>query len=142
MGILPGVAAWGCLLAKTGLRAAGVGSPGGPPLTEAFIGIFQRSDTFIAGAFALEQGFIFTSMLLGAATVYVIERRFVRAGLWCLGGSIMSLIGLMHSYRFTGADTVINVPTPAWPFVIGYAGMAVCFILARFITIPTDDPGH
>ena len=141
MGILPGVAAWGCLLAKTGLRAAGVGAPGGPVLSDAIVKVFHASDTFIDGGFALEQGFIFTSMLLAAATVCVIERHFNRAGLWCLAGSAMSLIGLIHSYTFSGADTVVHL-APAWPFVISYACMAACFFLARFVTVPTEGPGH
>ena len=141
MGILPGVAAWGCLLAKTGLRAAGVGSPGGPVMSDTIIAIFHRSDSFIDGGFALEQGFIFTSMLLAAATVAVIERQFVRAGMWCLAGAAMSLIGLVHSYRFTAGDTVVHL-TPAWPFVISYACMAACFFLARFVTVPAEGPGH
>lgn len=141
MGILPGVAAWGCLLAKTGLRAAGVGSPGGPALSPTFIEIFHRSDSFIDGGFALEQGFIFTSMLLAAATVCVIERKFPRAALWCLSGSALSLIGIIHSYRFNGGDTAVHL-TPAWPFVISYACMAACFLLARFVTVPTEGPGH
>ena len=56
MGILPGIAAWGAMMAKAGLRAAGVGGPGGPPFSESLLVAFQRSDTFIHGAFALEQG--------------------------------------------------------------------------------------
>ena len=37
MGLLPGVGAWGALMAKNGLRAAGVGAPGGPPFSAALI---------------------------------------------------------------------------------------------------------
>ena len=72
---MPGIAAWGALLAKTGLRAAGLGGAAGP-FNERIIGEFQKSDTWIHGAFSLEQGFLFTSMLLAAATVSVIERRW------------------------------------------------------------------
>src|SRR5678816_4068672 len=63
VGLLPGIGAWGALLAKNGLRAAGLGGPAGP-FTPALIGEFQKQDTWIAGAFALEQGFLFTAMLL------------------------------------------------------------------------------
>ena len=31
VGLLPAIGAWGALMAKNGLRAAGVGTPGGPP---------------------------------------------------------------------------------------------------------------
>ena len=47
------------------------------------IGEFQKTDTWIAGAFAIEQGFLFTAMLLSAAVVGVIERRWRRAAAWC-----------------------------------------------------------
>ena len=110
-------------------------------MSQAIVEIFHRSDSFIDGGFALEQGFIFTSMLLAAATVCVIERHFVRAGLWCLAGAGMSLIGLVHSYRFTAADTAVHL-APAWPFVISYACMAACFFLARYVTVPAEGPGH
>ncbi|MGQ0721655.1 MAG: NCS2 family permease, partial [Candidatus Eiseniibacteriota bacterium] len=86
VGLLPGIAAWGTLMAKNGLRAAGVGSAGGPPFSPDLIGAFLGSDTWIHGAFALEQGFIFSSMVLAAATVALIERRFAVAAVWCGAG--------------------------------------------------------
>src|SRR4029453_18125186 len=49
VGLLPGVAAWGALMAKNGLRAAGVGMPGGPPFSPALIPAFEASDTWIGG---------------------------------------------------------------------------------------------
>src|SRR5690606_10603563 len=100
LGLLPGLAARGAMLAKSGLGAAGYGSPGGLTLSEDILRAFP-ADTFMHGAFALEQGFIFSAMILSAATVYVIERRFVLAGAWCLGAASLSAVGLMHSYRFT-----------------------------------------
>jgi AGZA family xanthine/uracil permease-like MFS transporter len=139
VGLLPGVAAWGALMAKNGLRAAGMGVPGGPPFSEALIPAFLASDTWIHGVFALEQGFIFTAMILSAATVGVLERRFRVAALWCLVGAVLSTVGLMHSYAWTPADTVVSL-TPAWPWAIGYAVMALIFFLAPWITV--EGEGH
>ena len=68
VGLLPGIGAWGALMAKNGLRAAGLGGAA-RPFSEALVGEFQKSDTWIHGAFSLEQGFLFTSMLLAAAVV-------------------------------------------------------------------------
>ncbi len=141
VGLLPGVGAWGAVMAKNGLRAAGMGSPGGPPFSESVIARFAASDTWIHGAFALEQGFIFTSMILAAATVAVIERKFTVAALWCAAASVLSASGLMHGYAFTPADTVIDL-SPAWPWATGYAVMAVAFALAKFVTEPHDGAGH
>ncbi len=139
IGLLPGVGAWGALLTKNGLRAAGVGSPGGPPFEPGLIERFRASDTWIHGAFALEQGFIFTAMILAAMTVEVIERRFVRAAAWCGVGAVLSALGLMHAYKFTPGDTVVHL-APAWPYVIGYAIMGSVFFVARYVTEPGD--GH
>src|SRR4029079_14147881 len=46
MGLLPGVGAWGALMAKNGLRAAGMGTPA-EPFTPALIPAFLQSDTWI-----------------------------------------------------------------------------------------------
>jgi AGZA family xanthine/uracil permease-like MFS transporter len=139
VGLLPGVAAWGALMAKNGLRAAGVGLPGGPAFSPALVDAFRQSDTWIHGAFALEQGFIFTSTILAAATVGIIERQFVRAALWCALGAALSMAGLMHAYRFTPGDTAIAL-TPAREWALGYAIMAVILLLAPYVTV--EGEGH
>jgi AGZA family xanthine/uracil permease-like MFS transporter len=74
-------------------------------------------------------------MLLSAATVGVIERRWRTAAGWCAIAALISATGLMHSYRWVMDDTVLNL-TPAWPFVIAYAVLALLFFAAPFITEP------
>jgi AGZA family xanthine/uracil permease-like MFS transporter len=140
MGLLPGIGAWGALMAKNGLRAAGMGTPEAP-FTPALVAAFHQSDTWIDGAFALEQGFIFTSMVLAAATVAVIERRFRTAAAWCLLGAALAAAGLVHAYRWTAGDTTILL-APAWPWVAGYLLMAGVFLAAPALTTPSDQPGH
>jgi AGZA family xanthine/uracil permease-like MFS transporter len=140
MGILPGVAAWGSLLAKSGLRVAGYGAPDGFVFGPELAGKFAASDTWIEGAFALEQGFIFSSMLLAAATVCVIERKFAQAAAWCSVAALLSALGLIHAYGFTPGDTRMLL-TPAWPFALAYACMAALFFAARWITVENDS-GH
>jgi AGZA family xanthine/uracil permease-like MFS transporter len=80
-------------------------------------------------------------MILAAATVHVIERQFLRAAWWSLAGAALSAIGLMHSYRWLAGDTALWLH-PAWPWVAGYAVMAGCFALARWVTVPVEGPGH
>jgi AGZA family xanthine/uracil permease-like MFS transporter len=120
LGLLPGVGAWGALMAKNGLRAAGVGEPGGRPFSAELIPAFHASDTWIDGAFALEQGFIFTAMILSAATVAIIERHFTRAAAWCALAALLASCGLVHAYRWTPGDTAIAL-RPAWAWAAGYA---------------------
>ena len=138
IGLLPGVGAWGALMAKTGLRAAGYGSAGGPSFSSALVPLFERSDTYIHGAFALEQGFIFTAMILSALTVAVIEQQFLRAALWCWAGAALSACGLMHAYAFTPGDAV-GVMSPALPWAAGYGLAGLVFAGVRWATVPGGD---
>jgi AGZA family xanthine/uracil permease-like MFS transporter len=142
IGILPGVAAWGAMMAKNGLLAAGFGNPEkpfGPDLIQAF----QGSGTWIHGAFALEQGFIFTAMILSTVTVLIIERKFTIAGLWLLAAAALSSVGLMHGYRWMIGDTVLDVFAP-WNhperlgFTLGYLAMAAVLFLAPSVTEPDE----
>lgn len=137
VGLLPGIGAWGALMAKNGLRAAGIGGPAGP-FSDALIPEFLKTDTWIQGAFAIEQGFLFTAMLLAAAVVGVIERRWFVAAAWCACAALLSATGLMHSYQWTFADTALKL-SPAWPFVVGYGAMALIFLIARWTT---EEGGH
>jgi AGZA family xanthine/uracil permease-like MFS transporter len=145
IGILPGVAAWGAVMAKNGLRAAGMGNPN-QPFDAKLVDAFAGSDTWIDGAFALEQGFIFTAMILATATVLIIERKFTIAGLWLLAAAVLASTGLMHGYRWTIGDTVLDVFAP-WKhperlgWSLGYLAMAAVLFLAPSVTEP-DDAGH
>ena len=74
-----------------------------------------------------------TSMLLAAATVCVIGRRFTAAAGWCAVAAMLSATGLMHGYEFLPSGTAILL-RPAWEFVVGYGVMAGVFLAARWVT--------
>jgi AGZA family xanthine/uracil permease-like MFS transporter len=137
LGLLPGVAAWGAGMAKHGLRAAGLGAPQ-RPFDGSILAAFDGAGIAIAGAFALEQGFIFTAMILAAATVAIIERRFRTAAAWCWVAAGLSASGIMHGWAFTAADSVLALG-PAWPWVAGWAAMGACLWLAPWVTVPDPD---
>ncbi|MFZ9739097.1 MAG: NCS2 family permease [Prochlorotrichaceae cyanobacterium] len=132
MGLLPGIAGWGALIAKNALRAAGLGTPDNPFSADLIPG-FERNDTFISGAFSLEQGLIFSAMILATITVHIIDRAFGKAGLWSLGAAALSWVGLLHSYQWTIGDTVIHL---GWgtgaPWAIGYTLLAVLLFYAQW----------
>jgi AGZA family xanthine/uracil permease-like MFS transporter len=140
VGLLPGVAAWGALLLKNGLRTAGMGSPGGESFGPGLLDELLRSDTWGHGIFALEQGFILTSMLLAAAVAEVIDQRFGRAALWCFVGALLAAVGLIHTYRFTPADTAVAL-APSPEHAVGYAAMGLVLFVARWVTVPGDEHG-
>ena len=77
LGLFPALAAWGLLMVETGLKAAG------KSLYESGLASFSQS-LAIHGMISLEHGFIFTSMILAAIGVFLIERQFFRAALWSL----------------------------------------------------------
>jgi adenine/guanine/hypoxanthine permease len=131
VGLLPGIAAWGALMLKVGLRAGGVGTPA-RPFSAALLPALGQADVAAHGAFALEQGFLLTSMIWSALTVEIIERRFVRAALWAAAGALLSLLGLLHSYAFSPADTVQDLALgKAWPFALAYALLGGFLLLGR-----------
>jgi AGZA family xanthine/uracil permease-like MFS transporter len=141
VGLLPGIAAWGALMLKTGLRAAGMGTTQ-HPFSPDILRTLGQSDVAAHGAFALEQGFLLISMVWAALTVEIIERRFGRAALWALGGSALSLTGLAHSYALTPADTVQDLAFgKAWPFALAYAMLAGLLVLGRWLK-HNESTGH
>jgi AGZA family xanthine/uracil permease-like MFS transporter len=77
-------------------------------------------------------------MLLSAATVAVIERKWKAAAGWCGAAAAISATGLMHSYRWVTDDTVLEL-RPAWPFVIAYGAMALLFLAAPLLTERSDE---
>lgn len=134
VGMLPGIAAWGALIAKNSLRVAGVGTPEQPFEPEVLVANFKLSDTFIEGAFALEQGVILSAMTLAAITVYIIEQKFGLAALWAVGAAILAWMGLIHSFAWTPTDTVVELGWGAGAeWAIGYLMMAILFLFAAWL---------
>ena len=132
VGLLPGIAGWGALIAKNALRVAGWGTPD-KPFTSALIPAFARTDTYIAGAFALEQGLIFSATILAAMTVYIIEKKFGIAACWSLLAAALSWVGLLHSYQWTVGDTALQL---GWgvgsQWAMGYLLLAIALFYAQW----------
>jgi AGZA family xanthine/uracil permease-like MFS transporter len=132
VGLLPGIAGWGALVAKNALRVAGWGTPE-KPFTPALVPGFEKTDTFISGAFALEQGLILSAMILAALTVYIIEKHFGKAALWSLLAAALAWVGLLHSYQWTMGDTVIALGWGAGAqWAIAYGLLAVLLFYAQW----------
>jgi AGZA family xanthine/uracil permease-like MFS transporter len=141
IGLLPGIAAWGALALKQGLRAAGLGSAE-QPFSPALLDSFARGGVYAHGAFALEQGFLLTSMIWAALTVEVIDRRFWRAALWAGAGALLSWLGLIHAYDWQLADTVQQLSVGhAWKWAVGYALLAALLLLGNWLKVD-EQPGH
>ncbi len=122
VGFFPALAGWGLLVLEGALRAAGTN-------IEA-VGMQSLSLQLpIAGLIALERGFIFTSMILSAMTVCLIERHYHTAAKWAMVAAVISATGVMHGYSIANG-AIVNAygPSYTWPFVLGYTGIAVVFL--------------
>jgi AGZA family xanthine/uracil permease-like MFS transporter len=133
LGILPGLAGWGTLLLKAGLRSGGLGTPTNP-FSADLIAALNAADIWAAGAFALEQGQIITAMLLAALLVFAIEQRFLTAAL-CSGlAALLAWFGVINAWQFTTADTVMHL---GWgtgaPWALAYAVVTALLLLARVL---------
>ena len=83
------------MMVETGLRAAGTS------LFTVGLGKFTHESVAIHGMISLERGFIFTSMILAAIGVALIERKFARAGVWSVVAALLSACGVIHAYLLT-----------------------------------------
>ncbi len=130
LGLLPGLASWGSLMLKAGLRAGGAGSPErpfGPGLLEPL----ATADVWAAGAFALEQGQIITAMLLSALLVYLIEARLRAAAACAALAALLAWFGVINAWQFTSSDTVLKLGWGAGqPWALGYGVMALILAVA------------
>jgi AGZA family xanthine/uracil permease-like MFS transporter len=148
MGLLPALGAWISQLVKNALRTTA--SPTELPgiFTPAMLEKWHQHNLFLDGAFALEQGFVFTATIWAAMLFYLVERRFSLAAIWSGVAAGLSLLGLIHSWKFSSADTVLNMPLldwfsgqpmtltwpglfPAWPYAAAYALIAGFLLMAQ-----------
>jgi AGZA family xanthine/uracil permease-like MFS transporter len=121
LGIVPALAAWGLMMVETGLRA------GGKSLYQVGIASFGQSPA-MHGVISLQQGFIFTSMILSAIGVALIERRFAVASLWSMAGAVLSAVGIIHAYNLSPSGIVNRFGFFVAPeFFLGYLLLALLF---------------
>ena len=82
---------------------------------------------------SLERGFIFTSMILAAIGVALIERKFARAGAWSLAAALLSASGIIHAYDLTAGGITSRFGLMAAPdFFISYLLLALLFFAVGF----------
>jgi adenine/guanine/hypoxanthine permease len=122
LGLVPALAAWGLLMVETGLRAAG------QSLHAVGLSPFAQSPA-MHGMIALQQGFIFTSMILASLGVALIERNFFKAAGWSLAAAAFSAVGLIHAYELTPAGISTRFGLLEAPeFAASYVLVAVLFL--------------
>ena len=137
VGLFPAIAAWGFTVTQGAFFKAG-----GATL-QSLLAADPRAnvnDFVLHGMISLQQGYIFTCMILAAISAFLIDRRFMTAGIWALIGAFAAAIGLTHAYQLNGnvVDFLFAMTTAtsdgvrtyrSWDIAIGYVLMAVAFFL-------------
>ncbi len=153
IGLLPALGALIAQTVKTALRSVGTGTPGHPLFDASLLDLFHHNNSYIEGAFALEQGFVFSATIWATMVVYIVERRFRIAALWSSIGALFSLLGLIHTWKWTPNDTVLSMPLldqltgqpvppgwsglfPGWPYALAYILIALILLLADKFSLP------
>jgi AGZA family xanthine/uracil permease-like MFS transporter len=128
LGIVPALAGWGLMMIETGLRAAD------KSLFAVGLGKFSHESVAIRGMISLERGFIFTSMILAAIGVALIERKFANAGAWSLAAAVLSALGIIHAYDLTAGGITSRFGLMAAPeFFAAYLLLALLFFAIGWI---------
>jgi len=141
VGLFPAIAAWGFTVTQGAFFKAG-----GKSLQDLLISDPRAnvSDFVLHGMISLQQGYIFTCMILAAISAFLIDRRFLTASAWALVGAFCAAIGLTHAYRLTGnnVDYLFVITKPgmdpgilyrSWDVAIGYALMSLSFFIAGIL---------
>ena len=134
LGFIPSFASWLLLQVETTLRVSGTSIF---TLWDKFGG-----DLFIKGVVALSQGFILTSMILSAATVFMIDRNFLKAAYWMFAGAVLSATGLIHAFTLTESGIQNKFGWMAAPdFAAMYALTGLILVGLHFMH-PPEAAGH
>ena len=137
IGLFPAIAAWGFTVTQGAFFAAG-----GRTLQEVLVQNPKAAvnDFVLHGMISLQQGYIFTCMILAAISVFLIDRRFITAGVWSLIAAACAAIGLTHAYQLNGnvvdflfvlghPTTGITLVYRSWDVALGYLSMSIAFFV-------------
>ncbi|MGJ3241906.1 MAG: NCS2 family permease [Opitutales bacterium] len=139
IGLIPAVGAFAAMILKHGLFIGSDLAAGETLFTpETVASLMEVRNFFADGLFAMEQGYVFSSIILAAATVAIIEQQFNKAALWFLLGGALSAVGFIHQYQFTFTDVVPALGFSLNKWVVGYAIMAAIVALVPYLTHSTD----
>jgi AGZA family xanthine/uracil permease-like MFS transporter len=146
VGLVPALGAYTEFAIKRTLLAVGYGTPEHPIPAGLNTLFAARADYYSEGVFAIGEGYIYTCMILSAATVHIIDRRFKLAAAWFSIGGVIALLGLAHNYRITGSDIIGVIGYAPGAIPLAYFIMAgTCLVTDRFTARESGPPaggGH
>ena len=149
VGLFPAIAAWGFTVTQGAFFKSG-----GKTLHDLMVSDPRANvnDFVLHGMMSLQQGYIFTCMILAAVSAFLIDRRFFAAGTWSLVGALCAGLGLTHAYQLFAGNVVdylfifSNPTVPgaliyrSWDVAIGYLLMAATFFIVGMWSRGRDLP--
>ncbi|MCB1123817.1 MAG: NCS2 family permease, partial [Verrucomicrobiae bacterium] len=133
-GLIPGMGAFVALIVKRVLGAVGYGTADQPYTHDLLITLARDGSLFAKGIFALEQGWLYASVVLASITVAIVEKRFAGIVGWLIGAGILSFLGIIHHFRVLDTD-VTTALGPAWPWIIGYTVSLIALVVVRYTLV-------
>jgi AGZA family xanthine/uracil permease-like MFS transporter len=119
LALLPQLAAWGKTQIDNALGAAGTSAAAIGDAKLAQVGVLYKGLAVMGGGATL------AGIVLGAITVFIIDREFEKAAAFALAGTILTFFGLIHGE----AIGIGSSPTVA----VAYLGVAgILFVLAKY----------
>ena len=124
-GFVPTLAAWLMLNMETALRVGGLDWTAAVPK-------LQGEGFWVQGLFALNQGFIVSSMVFASLLIYAAERQWLRVAAWSLAASLLAFFGVIHAYEIGPLGVQAKFGWAASPkFAVAYLGVAVLALLLK-----------
>lgn len=106
------------------------------------------SPVFFQGVIRLSQGFVLTGLTLSSCVYFLIEKQFLKASYMLLTQTLLTIIGITHSFKIekTGVVTSSFIwdegKVVAWEEAVSYALLAATFIFMHFIQRCRRGPRH
>jgi AGZA family xanthine/uracil permease-like MFS transporter len=121
LAVVPNVAAWASGLIDNSLAAAGTNAG------KVGLDALNANGVVYEGLLKLGEGAVLAGMLLGAITVFLIDRRWLWAAGYCFLGAALAMVGLIH-----GAKVSLDFESIQMKLALGYALMGVvCLVFSR-----------
>jgi len=127
LAMIPQIAAWGKTMIDGALGAAGTNA--------ATVGLDKLGNAGVLyhGLATLGGGATLAGIILGAVTVFIIERQLDKAGWFALAGAILTFFGFIHGEEIGFAQSPV--------VAIGYLAVAAMLIgFARFAEVSPTEP--
>jgi AGZA family xanthine/uracil permease-like MFS transporter len=115
LALLPQIAAWGKLQIDSALGAAGTSA------SALGLGKLAQVGVLYGGLEVLGGGATLAGIILGAVTVFIIERQFDKAAIFALAGAVFTFFGFIHN------EAIGLMRSPA--VAVSYLGVALTLFL-------------